>query len=169
MGQRFFFCPKCGARLEYRPQDGRPRLTCLGCRYIFYENPAVGVAAIVLDPEQRLLLGRRTTTYRGRWCIPCGYVEYDEDVCAAVVREFREETGLEIAVTGVYAVHSNFHNPEKHSVGIWFQADVIGGRLQPGDDLDAVGYFPLDDLPPLAFETDRLVISRLRAEFEDHY
>ncbi len=129
-----------------------------------YENPIVGVAAIVLDGG-RILLGRRAagSTYAGLWCIPCGYVEYDEDVRAAIVREFREETGLDIVPGEVFTVLSNWHNPATHTVGIWFLATVSGGRLTPGDDLDAAEYFPLEATPPLAFPTDAIVIEMLRA------
>ncbi|HBV97869.1 MAG: ADP-ribose pyrophosphatase [Peptococcaceae bacterium BICA1-7] len=161
MKQRFFFCPKCGGRLLYRAGGERPRLTCDRCGYILYENPAVGVAVVVLDPEGRILLGRRAGSYKGQWCIPCGYVEYDEDVYSAAVREFHEETGLYIRVTGVCAVKSNFHNPELHTVGIWFWAVVEGGELGAGSDLDRLGYFHPADLPPLAFPTDKEVIREL--------
>ncbi|AGL02622.1 NUDIX hydrolase [Desulfoscipio gibsoniae] len=161
--QRFYFCPKCGGKLSYHIKDERPRLICDVCRYIFYENPVVGVAAIVLNAQKQILLGRRTGgKYAGLWCIPCGYVEYDEDVYHAVRREFKEETNLDIEPLGVYTVQSNFHDPEKHTVGIWFWARVTGGELLAGDDLDYVAYFDLSDCPPLAFPTDRLVIDRLR-------
>ena len=67
----------------------------------------------------------------------------------------------------VYAVHSNFHDPESLTVGIWFRGTVCGGVLRAGDDLDAVDYCPLDALPePLAFPTDRLVLEQLRREME---
>ncbi len=162
MKQRFFFCPKCGGGLEYRDCEGRERLTCSDCGYILYENPVVGVAAIVFNRDGRILLGRRNGSYRGLWCIPCGYVEYDEDVFDAVVREFKEETGLDIKINGVFTVQSNFHNPELHTVGIWFRAEVVGGELKAGGDLDEVGYFELSTPPPLAFPTDALVIEKLR-------
>lgn len=161
--QRFHFCPKCGGALACRELGERERLVCSACGYIMYENPIVGVAAIVLDGG-RILLGRRAAgaTCSGRWCIPCGYVEYDEDVRTAIGREFREETGLVIATGEVFAVLSNWHNPETHTVGIWFLATVTGGRLEPGDDLDAAEYFPLAAPPPLAFPTDARVIEMLR-------
>lgn len=161
--QRYFYCPKCGGKLSYRVREGdRPRLTCGACRYILYENPVVGVAAIVLNPRKQILLGRRVGgKYAGLWCIPCGYVEYDEDVHQAVRREFKEETNLDIEPLGVYTVQSNFHDPEKHTVGIWFWARVTGGELRAGDDLDRAGYFDLYNPPPLAFPTDRVVIERL--------
>lgn len=162
MKQRFFYCPKCGGHLSYMEQGERQRLTCSACSYILYENPVVGVAAIVLNNRGHILLGRRNGSYRGLWCIPCGYVEYDEDVCEAIIREFKEETNLAIRLKGVFTVQSNFHNPETHTVGIWFKAEVTGGELRAQADLDQVGYFALDDLPPLAFPTDAKVIEVLR-------
>lgn len=159
--QRFFFCPKCGGKLEYKCRGKQYRLTCRSCGYVMYENPVVGVAAIIMDDRNRILLGRRNNTYKGLWCIPCGYVEYHEDVYTAVRREFKEETNLDIEVTGVFTVQSNFHNPEEHTVGIWFQAVVVGGSLKAGDDLDQLGYFDLDAVPTLAFPTDRIVIDQL--------
>jgi ADP-ribose pyrophosphatase YjhB (NUDIX family) len=166
MEQRFFYCPKCGGKLEYRNHSERERLTCTVCAYIFYENPVVGVAVIVLDKEGHILLGKRNGSYSGLWCIPCGYVEYDEDVFDAAAREFNEETNLDIKINKVYTVQSNFHNPETHTVGIWFLAEVVGGELKAQADLDEVGYFDLASLPALAFPTDALVIEKLRNELK---
>lgn len=163
--QRFFHCPKCGGKLEYRQVAEQQRLVCSNCSYIFYENPIVGVAAIVMN-NGKILLGKRSsaTAYPGLWCIPCGYVEYEEDVYDAVRREFKEETGLTIEVKKVFTALSNFHNPNVHTVGIWFIAHVTGGTLQAGDDISEVGYFELNQLPPLAFPTDRQVIELLKNE-----
>jgi ADP-ribose pyrophosphatase YjhB (NUDIX family) len=163
MKQRFCFCPKCGGKLGYLPRGGIDRLTCESCGYVMYENPVVGVAGIYLQ-EGRILLGRRskTSTYPGLWCIPCGYVEYNEDVWEAVKREFLEETGLEIKPERVFTVLSNFHNPQLHTVGIWFSVSVVGGSIKAGDDLDQVAFFSLDAVPALAFPTDYTVLAMLR-------
>jgi hypothetical protein len=61
------------------------------------------------------------------------------------------------------AVHSNFHDPERLTVGIWFAGQVTGGVLQAGDDLAAVEFFPVAAEPsPLAFPTDALVAAELK-------
>ena len=156
------FCPVCGARLIEVEHREQPRLRCPACQRIHYRNPAVGVAVVVMEGD-RLLLGRRSRgPYAGRWCIPCGYVEWDEDIHDAARREFHEETGLLIEVGAVCAVHSNFHDRARQTVGVWFWGTIHGGRLAAGDDLDAVEFFALDALPPLAFPTDALVIDGLR-------
>ncbi len=160
----FIYCPHCATALERRKVGDRARGACPACGYIQYRNPAVGVAVIVRDGD-RVLLGRRAGSYRGQWCIPCGYVEWDEDVREAARREFEEETGLRVQLGSVYAVHSNFHNPKQHTVGIWFTGEIESGEARAADGLDAVGFFHLDALPPeLAFPTDRLVLDQLRAE-----
>jgi len=141
------------------------RPVCDRCGAITFHNPAVGVAVVLRDGEGRVLLGRRRSSYAGQWCIPCGYVEWEEDVRAAAAREFREETGLDVVLGGVVAVHSNFHNSAQHTVGIWFAGTAIGGALEAGDDLDAVAYFdPASPPAELAFATDVLVLQQLAAE-----
>lgn len=165
MQQRFSFCPKCGGSLSYTARNGTERLICGSCGYVMYENPVVGVAGICLQ-DNKILLGRRSahSTYPGLWCIPCGYVEYNEDVWEALKREFFEETGLLVQPEHVFTVLSNFHNPQMHTVGIWFSVSVVGGSVQAGDDLDQVDFFPLDAVPALAFPTDYTVISMLSSQ-----
>lgn len=161
------FCPLCSATLTQAERGGRMRNVCPPCDFVHYRNPRVGVAVVVLH-DGKLLLGRRAQghSYAGQWCIPCGHVEWDEDVRVAAAREFEEETGLVVTLAEeVIAVHSNFHNAAQHTVGIWFRGTVVSGVLQVGDDLDLVGYFALDASPsPLAFPTDLLVIEQLVAE-----
>jgi len=166
MPRNYRFCPMCAAPLGRRVLADRDRLVCTRCEFVLWQNPIVGVAVIV-EQESAILLGRRSRgVYRGLWCIPCGYVEADEHVRDAARREFWEETGLEVEVGDVYTVHSNFHNPEVPTVGIWFRGTVTAGTPRAADDLDAVEFVPIEaySTHSLAFPTDRLVLERLCRE-----
>lgn len=159
----FRFCPRCAAQLRQITEDGQLRSICDVCGYIQYRNPTVGVAVVLLK-DDLILLGRRspTSSYAGLWCIPCGHVEWDEDVRSAAIREFAEETGLQAHLGDLVAVHSNFHNQEEQTVGVWFRGFVEQGELRAADDLDSVAYFPLREPPPMAFPSDELVLAQLR-------
>lgn len=163
MRQRFFYCPACGAELIKRFLTGRERLVCCRCGRVHYENPIVGVAAIILNSEGQILMVKRSAniTYPGLWCIPCGYLEYDEDVRVGLAREIEEETNLVVQPLEVFAVHSNFHNPQQHTVGIWFLTKVVSGTPLAGDDASEIGWFDINEPPALAFPTDKLVLAEL--------
>lgn len=160
------YCAWCGGTLERKLAQGEYRLCCQGCGRISYENPITGVAGIILSPAGEILLGRRAggETMEGKWCIPCGHVEYNEDIRQALVREMWEETGFWVNPVSVYTAYSNFHEPQAHSTGIWFLTEICGGCCRSGDDISEVRFFTGGCLPELAFVTDRLVIERLRQE-----
>ena len=157
------FCPMCGSTLGSRPVGGKPRPACNECGFVHFRNPGVGAAVVVFDDAGRILLVKRApgATRPGLWSIPAGYVDYGEDVRAGAARELLEETGLEAEVGDPVWIATNFHDPAKITVGIWFAGVVTGGTLQAGDDAAAAEWFALDDLPPLAFETDEAYLASL--------
>ena len=143
-------------------------MRCPECGWIHFRNPGVGAAVVVFDDEGRLLLVKRAegATRAGLWAIPAGYVDYGEDVKEAAARELLEETGLVADIGPVVWVASNFHDPAKLTVGIWFDGTVTGGKLRAGDDAADVGYFAIEVLPPMAFDTDLAFLADLHSRPE---
>ncbi len=141
-------------------------MRCPRCEFVHWRNPAVGAAVVIIRNKNVLLVKRGPGTARsGYWAIPAGFVDYGEDVRAAAARELREETGLEAEIGDVLWVASNFHDPAKLTVGVWFEGRETGGELAAGDDAVDVGFFSFDRLPELAFETDRALFGWLHRRF----
>ena len=158
------FCSDCGTRLERARLYGRQRGMCPDCGRIDFRSPSVAVAVVLRDREGRILMVERGpgSSRPGRWSIPAGYMDYGEEVRGAGAREILEETGLVVEVGDPVFVATNFHDPLKLSVCIWFSGTVVGGNPVPGSDAVDLGWFALDDLPDLAFETDAALIEQMR-------
>lgn len=154
-------CPECGTLPG--PVRHGPTPRCGSCGYFRVRLPTVGVAMVVRDRGGRVLLGRRTRgSHSGSWCIPCGRLEWGEDVRRGAERELLEETGLTAVAGAVVSVQSNFHDAARQTVGIWFEAeDVAGEAWCPDGEFDEVGYFDPATPPELAFPTDGVVLADL--------
>jgi 8-oxo-dGTP diphosphatase len=158
---RFEYCPFCRARLSLEEKGGAKRPVCLDCGFVQYINPVPGVV-IVIEKEGHILLGERAGGFgEGKWCLPQGYIEFDEDFLTAAKREVKEETGLEVEIQAILNVVSNRLRPDLHTLAIILLAKVGAGELRAGDDLKRLRWVSLsEEMPEMAFEADRRVIER---------
>jgi 8-oxo-dGTP diphosphatase len=159
------YCPACG---NVRTEGDSPCAEqCPSCGHRAFRNPYPGVCVLVVHDGRFLLVRRRERSFRGgMWCLPQGYVEYHEDFLSAARREVREETGVDIHVTGLLSVTSNFLDPAHHSLGVVLLGELVdrAATLTAGDDASEVAWFSSDAaLPGMAFESDTHILERLRA------
>jgi ADP-ribose pyrophosphatase YjhB (NUDIX family) len=116
----------------------------------------VGASAIICDEAGWILLIRRGDT--GQWALPAGIMEMDETIADTIVREVREETGLEVKpvrLTGLYTdpdlQNMTYPNGDQvHVVNATFECQVVSGQARPdGAEALEATYFPRDGLPTL--------------------
>jgi 8-oxo-dGTP diphosphatase len=157
------FCQVCGTQLERREVFGRLRPICPSCGWVYFMDPKVAAAVLVEQDGRVLLVRRMNVPERGKWTLPAGFVDADEDPEQAAVRECLEETGLHVRITGLLDVIYGLEHPRGASIVILYRGEVLGGNLSPKDDADAVGFFKTDELPPLAFEATRKATRHLRS------
>lgn len=129
-----------------------------------YVAPALTVDAVLLKGREVLLIKRGREPYRGAWALPGGFVEVGETLEHATVRELLEETGLKGEIVDLLGAYSDpKRDPRGHTVGIVYVCKVAGiVQVAAGDDADEARWFPLDALPPLAFDHDRILADARR-------
>ncbi len=162
------YCPRCGQALEDAVAFARLRRVCPACGLVVFREHKVAAVVLLQDVQGRVLLVRRAwEPQQGLWSLPGGYVDYDETPVEAAIRECREETGLEIEDVTLLDLYGRpKKNAAHHGLGadviVLYRARLAGGHLTPADDATDAGFFPLDALPPLAFQSTRRVITALR-------
>jgi ADP-ribose pyrophosphatase YjhB (NUDIX family) len=142
------YCPRCATPLERILDDLKPRPTCPSCGFIQYLNPPLA-ATIILPRGDKILMGRRTIEPRaGYWTFPGGYVELGESAEEAVVREAKEEMGIDVRVDRLLGLHSGA--PSAVAVAL-FEGTIVAGEPRPLHEVDRVEFFHPDATPEVAF------------------
>lgn len=134
-----------------------------------YPRPAVTADCLVVTREaapRLLLIERGGEPFKGCWAIPGGFMDMDETTDQCAIRELEEETGLRVRDVQLIGVYSKVgRDPRGRTVTAAYLAFVpqpIDVRGQ--DDAARAEWFPVDALPPLAFDHDDIVrdaLSRL--------
>jgi 8-oxo-dGTP diphosphatase len=110
----------------------------------------------VRDKQLKLLLiMRKGEPFRGKWALPGGFVQMDEDLETTARRELAEETGVSgVYLEQLYTFGAVDRDPRERIITVAYYA-LIGSDqvvLQAATDAEAVGWFNMDELPPLAFD-----------------
>jgi len=108
----------------------------------FPSTPLVGVGAVVVKDARVLLVRRGTEPLKGHWTLPGGLLEVGEALVAGVIREIREETGLDVEPIELIELLDRIHRHDGrvryHYVIADYLCRVTGGELRAASDADAV-------------------------------
>jgi ADP-ribose pyrophosphatase YjhB (NUDIX family) len=115
------------------------------------DRPVVSVGAVVIDGDRVLLIKRGQEPLKGRWSLPGGVVEAGEELHAALVREVREETCLDVQVGPVVEVLDRISRDETgrveyHYVIIDYLCRALGGSLVCASDAEDARWVARDDV-----------------------
>jgi 8-oxo-dGTP diphosphatase len=152
------YCCQCGAALEEKSIDHKRRLYCPACGFVQYFNPVPAAAVTIVQEGKILLVKRAVEPKKGLWSLPAGFLEIDETVEECAVRELREETNLEVQLSGLLAVYSVFDDPRYVCLLVVYSGVILGGELKCGDDASEADFFSPSRLPPMAFEVHRSAV-----------
>ena len=149
------YCSRCGAPLEFGPlpEEERDRLSCPACGFVAYVNPRLVVTTFpVTEAGEVVLLRRGIEPGYGSWAQPGGFLEVDETVTEAAIRETVEETGLVVEPGEIVGLYSRL---EAAVVVIAFEARIVGGHARSTAEALEVAAFLPDEIPwdGIAFTT----------------
>lgn len=137
-----------------------------------YPRPAVTVDAIVLREEINeysiLLIERGIEPYKGQWALPGGFVNMDELLEDACIRELKEETGLNLKRMGQFKTFDAINRDPRHRTlsVVYYTFLDEHQEIKAGDDANKAQWFALNYLPELAFDHAE-VISQFIEKFVD--
>jgi ADP-ribose pyrophosphatase YjhB (NUDIX family) len=152
----FRYCPRCSAELIKKRVDHNLRKVCPVCGFVLYRNPAPAAGVIIEKEGQILLVRRKYNPYKGDWCLPAGFIEYGESPEHCTVREVKEETNLEIKLTGLFGVYSGSDDPRTRAILIVYLGEILSGEPKPGDDAAETKFFSSENIPQnIAFQSHR--------------
>jgi 8-oxo-dGTP diphosphatase len=140
-----------------------------------YPRPALTVDCIVfgLDAQQELkvmLIQRDIPPFEGQWAIPGGFVQMDETLEQAALRELQEETGIhDVFLEQLYTFGDLERDPRDRTVTVAYYAliNLVEQQIQASTDARDAYWFPLSQIPKLAFDHEQILqtaIARLRSK-----
>ena len=125
-------CPQCHQQIET------------------FKNPVPTVDIIIIYREGVVLIKRKNPPHG--WALPGGFVDYGEDLETAAVREAKEETGLDVTLTGQFHTYSDPRRDDRlHTITTVYTA-TANGTLIAGDDAAEARVYSKEGLPELAFD-----------------
>jgi ADP-ribose pyrophosphatase YjhB (NUDIX family) len=137
-----------GRRIDYYDDPNAPEANSL--------VPAVNV--VVENDQGEILMIRRTDN--GNWALPGGAIDLGESVTQAAIRETKEETGVDVEITGLvgiysdpkHVIHYTSNNEVRQEFSILLIGRFLGGRSEPSEESSAVRWFDSSHIATLAMD-----------------
>ncbi len=133
-----------------------------------YPRPALTTDMIIFTYNKNnllvLIIERKYTPFKGRWAFPGGFVDMEETAEECAFRELKEETGLEIGdLSQLITVSTLGRDPRGRTVSVFFYGFINykSATVKPGDDAKKTQWFPVNKLPPLAFDHGEIIHTAL--------
>lgn len=148
------FCSSCGAPVVIRVPagDSLPRHVCDRCNAVHYRNPKLVVGTLPVWDDRVLLCKRAIEPRYGKWTLPAGFMENQETVAAAALRETEEESGAHVELGEMYTLISVPHISQVHVI---FRARLLDLEFAPGEETLEIALFREHEIPwdEIAFRT----------------
>lgn len=151
---RFHRCPMCGSA-KFNANDTKSK-RCDDCGFVYYMNPSAATAAFIINSRGELLVVRRAKEpAKGTLDLPGGFVDIGETAEEGIVREIREETGLEVTECKYLFSRPNIYpyaGIDVHTLDMLFECKVYNeAEARADDDAAELMWIPIEKINPEEF------------------
>ncbi len=162
------YCSYCGREIIKKEIDDKLRDCCSYCDTVFYENPLPVASSIVVNDKREVLLVKRNNEpYKGMWCLPIGFAESGERIEVAALRELEEEAGIKGEIIRLIDVDTVDNYYYGSLAIVTYEVRHVEGEITPGDDASEAGYFPIFNIPELAWSSNEKAIQLYIDNYRD--
>ncbi len=161
MKNPFQFCPKCQKSLK---KTINRLIECQYCSFHFYLNPVPTNGLILENTKEEILLTKRKyPPKKGLWDIPGGFIDFNETVEKSLIREIKEELGIELknfTYFGNYFDNYFYKNINYKTLCFVFIKKNFEGKIFPNDDVIEAKFFKKTEinLEKLAFKSIKQIL-----------
>lgn len=160
------FCPFCGDPLTVRIEEEKKFKHCKRDNWTYYPQASQAAIAIIIENKKLLLVKRNRNPYKGRWMLPAGFLDYGELPTETIVREVKEETGLDVKSSVFFDTLQPIDDPRAPvSLTFYYKVAVKNGKnIKNGDaeENSDIQWFDLNNIPPIAWKDHKRIIKRLQ-------
>ncbi|MFN7991458.1 MAG: NUDIX hydrolase [Candidatus Micrarchaeia archaeon] len=118
--------------------------------------------AVLIEDGRILLIKRASEPFKGEWAVPGGRIEDDETAEQCLVREMKEETGLDVVPLKMTGLYSDPERDPRLVIAAAYLVRRVGGVLKAGDDAGEARWVDLEKLPRLCADHEQIVKDALR-------
>jgi len=160
------YCTQCGFENTFSYIDGNDRFHCNQCKTIHYQNPKP-TATLICMKDNKLLLGKRNRhPAKGAWGLIGGFMELNETLQEAALRELYEETHLKGEVLNIIGTTSHFNTVFGDILLIGLIIKITDwSTLKADDDISEAELFDINNLPQLAFDSHQKLIDIFKKNY----
>ncbi len=129
-----------------------------------YPRPALTVDIIIKKKAGNsfyiLLIERKNEPFKNQWALPGGFVDIDEEIEDTAYRELKEETSIsDIKLSQFRTFGKIGRDPRGRTISVIYSGELINlkQKVKAGDDAKNLNWFPLNELPKLAFDHNEVI------------